>query len=86
MYAVRIDVYFFCWVLVVWQTFLVRESPEMKKKKERFRLEEKDQRLDVRLTTSLRDRLEAFCRQNSKRLTDVITLALEEYLMKNEAK
>jgi hypothetical protein len=59
---------------------------EMRKKREKFRLEEKNQRLDVRMTTSLRDRLENYCKPNSMRLTEAITKALEEYLEKNERK
>lgn len=60
--------------------FILKRTLKMKKKKRRFRLEEKNQRLDVRLTTSLRDRLEAYCTRRSKRLTEVITIALEDYL------
>jgi hypothetical protein len=60
----------------------------VKKKKEMFRLdiEEKDERLDIRMTTSLRQRLENYCRNKKKRLTEIITIALEEYLKAHEEK
>ncbi len=60
----------------------------MKKKKEKFRLAEKDARLDVRITTDLRDRLEYFCLNNPKRvtLTDAVTNALEDYLRSQQGK
>jgi hypothetical protein len=57
----------------------------MEKKKVKFRLEsiqEKDARLDVRITAELRERLELFCRENSKKLTDAVTEALNDYLGK----
>jgi hypothetical protein len=80
------------WYIIVEQevttTTFLNEGGKVKKKKERFRLEgeEKDQRLDVRMTTALRNRLESYCTGKSKRLTEVITTALEEFLNKNEGK
>jgi hypothetical protein len=61
----------------------------MKKKNKRFRLdnvEEKDSRLDVRITPSLREKLEKYCRDNKLKLTDAVTEALEKYLSTNQAK
>jgi hypothetical protein len=58
----------------------------MNRKKERFKLEEKDSRLDVRITRSLRERLEIFCREKSWRLTDAVVEALEDFLKKQQEK
>jgi hypothetical protein len=80
-----VRIYVFCCICGGYtDNFFYERDLKMKKKRERFRLEEKNCRLDVRLTTPLRDRLENFCRQKSKKLTDVITEALEEYLNTRE--
>jgi hypothetical protein len=58
----------------------------MNKKKERFKLPEKNSRLDVRIRRSLRERLEAFCLKNDDSLTDAVTAALENYLNSQQGK
>lgn len=55
----------------------------MKKKKERFRLNdtpEKGARLDFRVTEELRAKLEKHCRDKGKFLTVAVTEAIENYL------
>jgi predicted transcriptional regulator len=56
------------------------------KKKEKFRLgvSEKSARLDVRITADLRDKVEMYCRKTSKRLTTIVTAALEDFLERNK--
>lgn len=56
----------------------------MKEKQEPFKLEERKCRLDLRITASMRTRLEKYCLANKKRLTDAIEEALEDFLKKNK--
>jgi predicted DNA-binding protein len=61
----------------------------MRGKKKRFSLDnggEKIARLDVRTTLELRKRLENFCRENKRILTNVVTEALESYLESQKMK
>jgi hypothetical protein len=63
-----------------------QEQTMKTKGRKRFRLAvpEKNARLDVRLAESLRQELETFCHNHSKKLTTAITEALKEYLEKRQ--
>jgi hypothetical protein len=58
----------------------------MATKREGFRLEERKSRLDLRITASMRARLEKYCKANKSRLTDAIEEAVEAFLKKNKVR